>query len=123
MATITHEHARQYQSESMNEGYQKSKFSRSPWEKSEHREHNQAPVTMWVGVACVIVAIPIQDVNPDDLDISVVGTRLIFRGTARSNIFNQIVELPCDVGSHPIRITDRKETLYILLMKKTGGVS
>ena len=102
----------------MDEGHPESKISRSPWEKSEHRELNQASVTMWVGVASVIVAIPIKDVDPDALDISVVGTRLIIRGSARSNFLNRVIELPCVVDIHPIRIKDRKETLYILLIKR-----
>jgi HSP20 family molecular chaperone IbpA len=118
MASFTSKHAGQYHSESMDMGYSESKFNRSAWEKIEHGKQNQTPVTIWIGVASVIVAIPIRDVDPDDLEVSVLGTRLLFRGTARSHYFSQDVDLPCDVDVHPIRITDGKGTLYILLVKK-----
>jgi HSP20 family molecular chaperone IbpA len=118
MESTAHEPSRQNQRESRDKKYPESKFSRSAWEKFEQREQNQAPVTIWVGVASVIVAISIPDIEPDDLDVSVLGTRLIFRGTARSNYFSQDVDLPCVTEVHPIRIPDRKGILYILLVKK-----
>jgi len=121
MTASTSRHARQYHNDPMNKEYSERIFNRSPWEKIEHRERNQAPVTIWVGISNVIVAVEIPDIDSDDLEVLVLGTRLIFRGSARSNFFRQIIDLPCDVEMHPIRITDGKGTLYFLLVKKQGA--
>lgn len=118
MASSTREPSRQSQKESIDQMHPESKFSRSAWEKIERHEQNQAPVTMWIGVASVIIAISIPDVNPHDLEVSVLGTRLLFRGTALSNYFSQDVELPCAVEVHPIHIPEGKGILYVLLVKK-----
>jgi HSP20 family molecular chaperone IbpA len=118
MASSFSEHSRQYH---MDKGYPESKFSRSPWERIEHRALNQAPVTVWVGISSVIVAISIPDIDPDDLDVSVLGTRLSFRATAHSRHFSQDVDLPCTVEAHPIRVKGDRGVQYILLVKKQGA--
>jgi HSP20 family molecular chaperone IbpA len=118
MASSAREPSKQNQRESIDKKHPESVFSRSAWEKIEHHEHDQAPVTMWIGVASVIVAISIPDVDPDDLEVSVLGTRLLFRGAAPGKYFSQDVELPCAVEAHPIHIPEGKGILYVLLVKK-----
>jgi len=118
MESTTREPSRQNERGSEDKKYPESKLCRSAWEKIEQHKQNQAPVTMWIGVASVIVAILIPNIDPDDLDVSVLGTRLLFRGTANSNYFSQDVDLPCAVEVHPIRVPDGNGILYILLMKK-----
>ncbi|MGE5840034.1 MAG: Hsp20/alpha crystallin family protein [Deltaproteobacteria bacterium] len=98
-------------------GYPERKFSRSAWDRIEHRKRDQATVTMWIGFASVVVAVTIADIDPDDLDISVLETSLMLRGTVQSN-FSQDIDLPCAVDLNPIRIPDSKGILYILLLKK-----
>jgi len=118
MASSAREPSRQNQRESIDNKDPESIFRRSAWEKIEHHEQNQAPVTMWIGVASVIVAVSIPDVDPDDLEVSVIGNRLLFRGFTLSNDFSQDVELPCAVEAHPIHIPEGKGILYVLLVKK-----
>ena len=118
MASSAREPLGHNQRESIDKNHPESKFSRSAWEKIEHHEHDQAPVTMWIGVASVIVAVSIPDVDPDDLEVSVLGTRLLFRGAAPGKYFSQDVELPCAVEAHPIHIPEGKGILYVLLVKK-----
>jgi HSP20 family molecular chaperone IbpA len=98
--------------------YPERKFSRSAWEKIETCKQDQVPVSMWIGVANIVVAITIADIDPDDLTISALGTRLMLRGTAQSNFFSQNVDLPCAVDINPIRIPGGTGILYILLSKK-----
>ncbi len=118
MAGPTVRHSGPYSDEFEGTRYPESKFSHSAWEKFENHERDQAPVTMWIGFASVVVAIMIADIDPDDLDISVLGNCLMLRGTAQSNFFNQDIDLPCAVDTNPIRIPDGKGILYILLLKK-----
>lgn len=119
MASAISRHATQYRGNSMEMGHPESRFSRSPWEKIEHRELNKAPVTLWIGVASVIVAISIPDIDLDDLfEASVHGTCLSFRGATLSHYFSQDVELPCAVEPHPIYITEGKGILSILLVRR-----
>jgi HSP20 family molecular chaperone IbpA len=119
MGSSISNHARQYRDESRDMGYPEKKFGRSPWEKIEYHDLNKATVTLWIGVASVIVAISIPDIDPDDLfEVSVHGTRLSFRGTALSNYFSQDLDLPCAVEANPIYITEGKGILSVLLVKK-----
>ena len=98
-------------------GYPESRFSKSPWEKSIRREANRAPVTLWVGISSVIVALEVPDIDSTDLDVSVIGNRLLFRGKSQNSRFCQDVDLPCAVELHPIHITKGKGILYVLLVK------
>jgi len=118
MATSASGHARQYHSEYRDMGYLESRFSKSPWEKSIRREANRAPVTLWAGISSVIVALEVPDIDSTDLDVSVTGNRLLFRGKSQNSRFCQDVDLPCAVELHPIHITKEEGILYVLLVKK-----
>jgi HSP20 family molecular chaperone IbpA len=73
---------------------------------------------MWIGVKAIVIALSLPDGNPGDVQISIVGTCLLIRGTARSSVADQNIDLPCPVETHPIRIEDGRGTCYILLVKK-----
>jgi len=67
------------------------------WEKIESRIQDQAPVTIWIGIASVVVAVTIADLDPDDLTVSVLEASLMIRGMAQSNFFSLDIDLPCAV--------------------------
>jgi len=94
------------------------RFERSPWIHVTRSEKKNTPVTMWIGVKAIVIALLFPDGNLDDVQISVVGTCLLIRGTARGDFASQTIDLPCPVEAHPIRIEDGRGTCYILLLKK-----
>jgi hypothetical protein len=114
-------YARQYHAESADHGYPESRFSRLPWDRIEHRQPDGAPVTLWVGVSRIIVAVELQDIEPNTLSVSVKGNSLMFREAGRLD-FSLDVPLPCAVEVNPVILTKGKDILCVLLMKKQEAV-
>jgi HSP20 family molecular chaperone IbpA len=113
-----HEPARQSRVRPGETECRETRFERSPWIHITHGERKSPLVTMWIGVKAIVIALSLPDGNPDDVRISIAGTCLLIRGTARSSVVDQNIDLPCPVETHPIRIEDDRGTCYILLMKK-----
>ena len=93
-------------------------FERSPLVDTTRSERKNLLVTMWVGFKAIVIALSFPECIPDDIQVSIVGSCLLIRGTAQSNFASQHIDLPCPVETHPIRIEDGRGTCYILLLKK-----
>jgi hypothetical protein len=118
MAPSIHEPARQSGVIPGETECRETKFERSPWIHGTHYERKDPPVTMWIGVKAIVIALSLPDGNPDDVRISIAGTCLLIRGIARGSAADLDIDLPCPVETHPIRIEDGLGTCYILLVKK-----
>ncbi len=79
---------------------------------------HDSPVTMWIGVKAIVIALSFPDRIAEDIQISVAGTCLLIRDTVQGRSASQNIDLPCPVEAHPIRIEDGGGTFYILLLKK-----
>jgi HSP20 family molecular chaperone IbpA len=113
-----HEPARQSRVQPGETECRETRFEHSPWINITRGERKNPLVTMWIGVKAIVIALSLPDGNPGDVQISIVGTCLLIRGTARSSVADQNIDLPCPVETHPIRIEDGRGTCYILLVKK-----
>jgi hypothetical protein len=118
MAPSIHEPVRKGTGQPGETEYREPRFERSPWINMTRSEKKNTPVTMWIGVKAIVIALLLPDGNPDDVQISVAGTCLLIRGTAGEIFASQTIDLPCPVEAHPIRIEDGRGTCYILLLKK-----
>lgn len=111
-------HAGQYHAGAADRAYPQSQFSRLPRERIVHREPGRPPVTLWVGALRVIVAVELAGmIGPGDIAVSVMESRLMFRGAGRLDV-SLDVPLPCAVEGDPVVLARGKGTLCVLLMKK-----
>jgi len=118
MAPFIHEPVGQRGRQSRERERQETRFERSPWAHVTCGERKNPQVTMWIGFKAVVIALSFPDGIPEDIQILIVETCLVIRGSARSHLVSQSIDLPCPVETHPIRIEDGKRTIYILLRKK-----
>jgi HSP20 family molecular chaperone IbpA len=84
---------------------------------SQGREE-RFPVTLWIGIKALVAAVTVPGIEPDDLNLSVHGTRLSLHGPDGTGAFSKDIELPYAVEMPPILVKDEKDTLYILLQRK-----
>lgn len=92
----------------------------APGTENAYPGSGQQPlVAMWVGVRAVIVAISVPGEAPDNLQVSVRGSCLKLRGSARSHHLSQDIALPWPVEPHPVRVDDGSGVFHVLLQRKT----
>ncbi len=94
------------------------RFERHPWEKISQSQKDRYPVTLWIGIKALVVAVTLPGLNPDEIHLSVRGSRLELRGPSDSGFFSKDIDLPYHVELPPIQVRDGKDTLYILLQRK-----
>ena len=98
--------------------YREARFERHSWERISQNHEDRYPVTLWIGIKALVVAVTLPDVNPDELLLTVRGASLTLQGPSSSGTFSKDIELPYPVEIPPIRVKDGKDTLYILLQRK-----
>jgi HSP20 family molecular chaperone IbpA len=99
-------------------GYGETPFERRPWERVSQSREDRFPVTLWIGLKALVVAVAMPGVEPDDLSLSVRGRDLRLQGPAGTGTFSKNIDLPYDVEMPPILVKDGKDKLYILLQRK-----
>jgi HSP20 family molecular chaperone IbpA len=99
-------------------GYRETRFDRRSWECITQSHEDRIPVTLWIGIKALVIAVTMPGIEPDGLRLSVRGTRLSLQGPAGIGSFSRDVDLPYPVEMPPIQIKDGKDTLYILLQRK-----
>jgi HSP20 family molecular chaperone IbpA len=100
------------------ERYREARFERHPWERITQSREDRYPVTLWIGIKALVVAVTLPDVDPDDLLLTVRGASLTLQGPSPTGNFSKDIDLPYPVEIPPIRVRDGKDTLYILLQRK-----
>ena len=98
--------------------YGEIRFERHPWEKISQTSEDRYPVTLWIGIKALVVAVTLPDVNPDELVLTVRGASLTLQGPSSTGYFSKDIDLPYTVEIPPIQVKDGKDTLYILLQRK-----
>ncbi len=99
-------------------GYGEIRFERRPWERISERREDRFPVTLWIGLKALVVAVAVPGVEPDVLSLSVREAGLRLQGPAGTGTFSKDIDLPYAVEMPPILVKDGKDTLYILLQRK-----
>ncbi len=94
------------------------RFEQHPWEKISPHHEDRYPVTLWIGIKALVVAVTLPGVNPDEMHLSVQGSSLKLRGPSETGSFSKDIDLPYPVELPPIQVRDGKDTLYILLQRK-----
>ena len=118
MEPSIHEPAGQRGRQARERERQDTRFERSPWAHVTYGERKNPQVTIWDGFKAIVIALSFPDGMPEHIQVSVAGTRLTIRGSARNLVVSDHVDLPCAVETHPIRVDDDKGTMYLLLRKK-----
>ena len=98
--------------------YRETLFERRPWERISQSSGERFPVTQWIGIKALVVSLPLPGVDPDDLRLSVHGTRLSLQAPEGNGALRKDIDLPYAVEMPPILVKDGKDTLYILLQRK-----
>jgi HSP20 family molecular chaperone IbpA len=91
-------------------------------------------IFLWAVPKSLYIAADLRDIDLDDLQIHVSGTRLIFRGNFRSDLgaekeavhqaknalitFNHILELPYEVDANQTAVQNEKGLISIILRRK-----
>ena len=102
--------------------------------KSNGSKKETPEIYLWAVPKSLFISADLRDINVDDLQIHVNGTRLIFRGYLHSDLpakkeavhqaknapvtFNHVLELPYEVDADKTEVQNEKGLISIILRRK-----